>query len=138
MKYDELVEKAATLPRMDRASVPYLVTRVFGGHPNTSLLTLIAHPDGAYTATHGDRRTKASPMTDSNGRELRFPDEDSACDWAWEYLQEARGRIPSYDADQRARDEAAGAEVQRRWDEFVRSQTTSSERGDGESGHGKV
>ncbi|WP_162819175.1 hypothetical protein [Leifsonia aquatica] len=129
MKYEELVEKAATLPRMDRDSVPYLVTRVFGGDPNTSLLTLIAHRDGTYSAAHGDLRTKAVPMTDADGRELRFPDEDSACDWAWGYLQEARGRIPTYDAEQRARDEAAGAEVRRRWDEFVRSQAEPHDRG---------
>lgn len=130
MRFEELVERVATLPRMDRASVPYLVTRVQGGEPNTSLLTLVERPDGTYTATHGDLRARVTPITETDGRELRFLNEGSACDWAWGYLQEARGRIPSYDAAQRARDEEAGAEIQRRWEAFVRGRGPGDDSGE--------
>lgn len=123
MKYNELVDKVATLPRMDRASVPYLVTRALDGQPTTSTLTLLAHCDGSYTATHGDLRTQIIPVTDSQGRELRFPDEDAACAWAWDYLQKARGSVPTYDAEQTARNKASGEEIRRRWEELERSQT---------------
>ncbi|MFJ3393126.1 hypothetical protein [Leifsonia aquatica] len=130
MNFNELVDKVAALPGVDHATVPYLVTRALDGVPTTSGLTLVAHPDGTYTATYGDLRTRIIPATDPHGRELRFSDEDSACEWAWTYIQDARGGEPNYDAEQRARDEAAGAEIQRRWDEFVRSQARSERSGD--------
>jgi hypothetical protein len=130
MKYQELLDKVATLPDVTPQGVSYFVTRTFTGEPNTSVLTLVAHRDGTYTATYGDLRTRIISATDPEGRELRFPDEDSACDWAWEYLREARGHVPTYSAEQRARWEAAGADVQRRWDEYVREQAARNE-GDG-------
>jgi hypothetical protein len=115
MKYVDLIEKVATLPDVSRGSVPYLVTRTFTGEPNASLVTLVAHRDGTYTATYGDNRTRITPATDEEGRELRFLDEDSACDWAWGVLQRARSGVSTYDPEQRARDEAVGADIERRF-----------------------
>ena len=118
MKYKELVDRVAAMPGMDRASVPYLITRSRWGDPSPSAFGLVAHRGGTYTATYGDNREKTTPVTDAEGRELRFPDEDSACEWAWERIQEARAPRPPMDPDQRARDVAAGDEIHRRWAEF--------------------
>jgi hypothetical protein len=130
MKFNDLVDRVAALPGVDRSTVPYLVTRALYGVPTTSGLTLVVHPDGSYTATYGDLRTRIIPANDPKGRELRFTDEDSACEWAWKYIQDARGDDQTYNADQRVQDEAAGAEIQRRWDEFVRSQAKPDQPGD--------
>jgi hypothetical protein len=130
MNYEELKEKVATLPGMDSASVPYLLTRTFTGEANTSLLTLVAHRDGTYTATQGDNRSRIIPVVDADGHEVRFANEDSACEWAWSFLVEARGRIPSYSAEQRAQWAAAGAEIQRRFEEDAQRYTEVDHRED--------
>jgi hypothetical protein len=65
MKYKNLVERVATLPDVSPKGCRISVTRTFTGKPNASLLTLVAHRDGTYTATQGDNRTRIIPATDS-------------------------------------------------------------------------
>ncbi|MFK3669990.1 hypothetical protein ACI2IX_07435 [Leifsonia aquatica] len=78
----------------------------------------MAQRRGTYTATYGDLRETTTPVTDAEGHELWFPDEDSACEWAWERIQEARAPRPPMDPDQQARDKASGDEIRRRAAEF--------------------
>jgi hypothetical protein len=124
VKFEELVDRVVTLPNVSRASVPYLVTLATNGVPTTAGLTLVRHSDGSFTATIGDLRTRIIPVTDSAGNELRFPSEDSACDWAWEYIEKARGRTPTYDPDLLARAAAANAEARRRLEESLGNRTS--------------
>lgn len=123
MKYKELVERVATMPGMDRRSVVYLITRSRArwGEPSPSGLSLVMHRGGTYTATYGDNRDRVVPATDADGRELRFPDEDSACEWAWEIIQRSREPRPQMDPEQRARAVAAGEAVRDRFDRFTRN-----------------
>lgn len=80
----------------------YLIDIARTGRPSSAFLTLIPHRDGSWTATQGDFRSKVETVIGADGAPARFPDEDSACRWAWQKIQSARANLGQTTADRAA------------------------------------
>ncbi|MCX6502552.1 MAG: hypothetical protein NT132_09150 [Microbacterium sp.] len=114
MNYEELADRVATLPGIDRATVPYFVSMAIDEAPASALVTLVREADGTFTATLGDLREKVTVARDAEGVPLRFADESAACEWAWNYVREARSGFRTYTPDEEAAAAASGDEIRRR------------------------
>ena len=113
MNHRDVIQKVrAILP--EPAIAGYFFDWSSNGRVSPVFITLIPHSDGTVTATYGDMRERIIPVVDDAGNPRVFPDEASACEWAWQGLQEAlRPPIP-LTAEQKARFTANGEEKRRR------------------------
>ena len=100
MKYTELEERLAALPKVGRSFLPYAIDWVAGGRPSPTLVALIPQGNGTVTATVGDLREKVEPVTNDDGSIRVFASEDEACEWAWGYLEPSLSSSPKYTAEQ--------------------------------------
>jgi hypothetical protein len=108
----ELEHRLLTLPHVDRAFLPYVFAWVTAGPPSPTLISLIPQPNGTVTATRGDLRQKTEPVLTESGELRIFPDEPSACAWAWQQLRGGLAAAPAYSPDQ-AREARASGDAQR-------------------------
>lgn len=102
MDYEELVEKFQGLPNVGSSLVSYLIDIARTERPSSAFLALVPHRDGIWSATQSDLRDKVKTVIGADGAPVRFPDEDSACRWAWEKIKIARSQ-----AGERTEDRAA-------------------------------
>lgn len=93
MKFDELVRKVEDLPSVGPSGVGFLLDIARKGRPSSAFITLIPHRDGSWSATRGDLREKVETLRGSDGTPVRFPDESSACRWAWEKIRSTRSNL---------------------------------------------
>ena len=92
----------------------YLLHWAADGRPLPTFISLIPHTNGTVTATQGDMRERIIPVVDEEGNRRVFPDEASACEWAWHEIQLARRPPTELTAEQQARFAANGEEKRRR------------------------
>lgn len=130
MKYLELERRLAALPKVGESFLPYAIAWVPSGRPSPTLAALIPHRDGTVTATIGDLRLDVQQVTNGDGSIRVFPNEDAACDWAWERLAPSLSSSPHYspEDDERAR---RSAEDQQRRAQAILDRASVSRR-DGE------
>jgi hypothetical protein len=114
MKYAELKQRLAALPRVGADFVPYVISWVPDGRPRPTLVALIPHVDGTVTATVGDLREKVEPVTNADGSVRVFRSEDEACDWAWEDLLPSLSYTPEYSHEDDERALQSARDQQRR------------------------
>jgi len=119
MNHEELIARLARIAP-DPGFVSYMFTWADNGQPAATLVSLIPHDDGTVTATEGDLRTRAEAVTDDSGGVRIFPNEATACDWAWEQLRHVGAPAPTYSAEQNARAAASREEQLRRAGEALR------------------
>ena len=121
MNYRELVAHVENLPDVGESFRPYLIQRSRVGQPTTAFITLIPLADGTYTAFSGDFRDKTEPVINSEGESQVFPDEDAACEWAWNRIRAARGPAPVYTPEQLERARVSSDDQYRRYEELRRA-----------------
>jgi len=93
VNFEDLVEKVESLPNVGENFGSYLIDIARTGRPSSAFLTLIPHPDGSWTATQGDFRSKVETVVGTDGAPVHFPDEDAACQWAWQKIKSARSGL---------------------------------------------
>ena len=112
MNHRQLLEKIAELlPEPSQAG--YFVHWAADGRPVPTFISLIPHADGTVTATQGDMRERVIPVLDGTGNPRVFPDETSACEWAWREVVIARTPSPPMSPAQVAENRANGDEKRR-------------------------
>ena len=113
MEHSELYQRIATVVE-EQVTAGYLLHWAADGHPLPTFISLIPHANGTVTATQGDLRERIIPVVDDAGNPRVFPDESSACEWAWQEIQSARRPPTILTAEQQARFAANGEEQRRR------------------------
>lgn len=119
MKYEELKERVAATLREPSGIAYYLSYSKPGEQVAPTAIAIAEQSDGSYLVCEGDLRQKTSIALDSSGKPLVFPDEDSACDWAWGRLRDAGSTPPPRSPQQQAQAEASGDEQRRRAQELL-------------------
>lgn len=97
MEYEDL--KSLIRRRVGDEGVAQIISIARDGRPIPTVLCLVRHADGTFTATRGDLRTVARPVLDTAGQELRFVGEWAVCAWAWSDLEPGLGETPVYSAE---------------------------------------
>lgn len=118
MDYEDL--KSLIRGRVGDDGVVRIVSLARDGKPVPTVLCLVQHADGTYTATRGDLRTITRPVLDGAGQELKFKNEHEACAWAWSDLEPGLGDIPSYTAQEEREALASGDRQRARWEQHLR------------------
>lgn len=109
MDHRELYTKVKGL-LVEPAMYSYFIRSASDGQPGTAFINLIPHHDATVIATLGDNRMRIAPVTNEDGSRRVFPDEASACEWAWAEIQEARTPPPTPTPEQAQRARTSGRE----------------------------
>lgn len=120
MNFEELEEKVRQ--RVGDETAPYILSRAPANDPLTTSLCLLVNSDGTYSATRGDLRTITRLVRDEVGNALVFPNEQAACEWAWQVLEPNLGKKPQYTAEQIAAARASGDAQRERYACLVAAQ----------------
>lgn len=95
MNHDELFGRVRDL-LPDPDSAAYFLHWGSDGKAWPTFISLLPQADGTVLATQGDMRERIIPVLDETGQRRVFPDEASACEWAWTEIQIARRPQRSY------------------------------------------
>lgn len=109
MDHQELYARVKGLLE-EPAMYGYFIRWASDGLPGTAFINLLPQHDGTVIATYGDNRMKIEPVTNEDGGRRVFPNEASACEWAWAEIQEARTPPATPTPEQTERALASGRE----------------------------
>lgn len=118
MEYENL--KALVRERVGAEGVTRIISLARDGKPIPTVICLVQHDDGHFTATRGDLRTTVRPILNEAGEELTFPHEADACAWAWQDVEPGLGVTPSFSLEEERETLASGDRQRARREQRLR------------------
>lgn len=124
MKYEQL--KELVRERVGTAGVSRIISLARDGKPVPTVICLVQHQNGRFTATRGDLRTITRPIRNEAGQELTFSNEADACVWAWHDLEPGLGVTPSHSLEDEREAVASGDRQRARREQRLREWSAAS------------
>ncbi|MDZ5143791.1 hypothetical protein [Microbacterium testaceum] len=124
MDYEKLRELVRE--RVGVEGVPRIISLAHDGKPIPTVICLVKHEGGRFTATRGDLRTIARPVLNEAGEELTFASEADACAWAWQDLEPGLGVTPTYSPEEERESLASGDRQRARREQRLREWKAAS------------